>query len=395
MEKKINIAIITTHPIQYQSPLFRVIAKEKEFELTVFFASDHGINKNKTDFGFGKAFAWDVPLLGGYRHVFLTNSRAGMSVNDWQLDGPELKSFFKNEHFDAVLVLGWNMMIFWQAIWWGRNYGIPLILRGESNLKRAQPWYVKSAKKVFFPLLFKQFKAFLAIGNLNADLYKHYGVSCKAVFTAPYCVDNSFFIGQSMAQAINAQQLRTGMGIQNDATVFLFMGKFIDRKRPLDLIMAAAKTGISSSFHVIMVGDGPLMEVCRQAINTHGLNNVHLVGFRNQSELPTYYAAADVLVLPSEYETWGLVINEAMACGLPCVVSDACGAATDMIIKGKTGFTYPVGNIDSLRHCMENMVADRQARREMGRRAAIHVQNFSLEATVIALKDALRYSGVR
>jgi glycosyltransferase involved in cell wall biosynthesis len=389
--KKKKVAVITSHPIQYQAPLFRSIAKELDIELTVFFGSDHGIDASKIHPGFDKAFAWDIPLLNGYHHILLKNSRLGIPVSDWKLDGPSLKSYFKSEHFDAVLVFGWDKLLFWQAIWWGRKFGIPLIQRGESNLEHAQSWYKKVVKKVLFPLLFKQFKAFLAIGTLNRELYKYFGVPDEAIFTAPYCVDNKYFLEQSTARSLNAKLLRAEFGINQGETVFLFMAKFIDRKRPFDLISAAAKIEPSLNFHVILVGGGPLMEACQQSINMNNLTNVHLVGFKNQSELPTYYAASDVLVLPSEYETWGLVVNEAMACGLPCIVSDACGSAVDMIIEGETGFTYPVGNVDQLAFCMQNMVHNQDAMREMGRCASKHIENFSVEANVAALQDSLQY----
>lgn len=319
-----------------------------------------------------------------------------MEVNDWQLDAPDLKAYFKSERYDAVLVFGWSKVLFWQAIWWARKYRIPLIQRGESNLKHAQSWYVKAAKQVLFPLLFKQFKAFLAIGRLNAELYRHFGVPEEAIFTAPYCVDNDFFSERAAAQTVNARRLRKDLGIHDDDTVFLFMAKFIDRKRPLDLIAAAAKYhAAGNNSHVILVGDGALLETCRNTITANKLTNVHLVGFKNQSELPAYYAAADVLVLPSEYETWGLVLNEAMACGLPCIVSDACGAAADMILEGKTGFTYPMGDVPRLAELMKYMAEHKEDLREMGRYAAAHVRNFSVTSTVSALENALRFTGSR
>lgn len=390
-----KIAVITSHPIQYQAPLFRAIARRPDIDLTVFFGSNHGIAPDKVDPGFGKAIAWDISLLDGYKHVFLNNRKPGREVSDWRLDAPDLKSYFKSERYDAVLVFGWDKVLFWQAIWWARMYGIPLIQRGESNLKLARPWYVKAAKKILFPLLFRQFKAFLAIGKLNGELYRHFGVPEAAIFTAPYCVDNDFFSERAAAQTVYARQLRKDLGIRDDDTVFLFMAKFIDRKRPLDLIAAAAKNHAAGNSHVIFVGDGALLETCRNTIAADKLTSVHLVGFKNQSELPAYYAAADVLVLPSEYETWGLVVNEAMACGLPCIVSDACGAAADMILEGKTGFTYPMGDVPRLAELMMFMAGNKEDLRAMGRYAAAHVQNFSVASTVSALENALRFTGSR
>jgi glycosyltransferase involved in cell wall biosynthesis len=217
----------------------------------------------------------------------------------------------------------------------------------------------------------------------------------EAIFMAPYGVDNDFFTQRAVAQTENTRKLRIDLGISADETVFLFSAKFIDRKRPMDLISAAAKCRTTGKIHVILVGDGALMETCRNEIALKKLTNVHLVGFKNQSELPTFYAAADVLVLPSEYETWGLVVNEAMACGLPCIVSDMCGAAVDMILEGKTGFTYPMGDVQQLAELMMFMAENKEKRREMGRYAAAHVQNFSVASTVSALENSLFFTGLR
>ena len=168
------------------------------------------------------------------------------------------------------------------------------------------------------------------------------------------------------------------------------MAKFVDRKRPLDLIAAAVKNRECSNFHVILVGGGELMEACQSAITANQLDNVHLVGFINQTELPTYYAAADVFVLPSHYETWGLVLNEAMACGLPGIVSDTCGATQDMIIEGETGYSYSMGDVQQLAKLMMLMADNSDNCQQMGLRAADHVQNFSVPVVVCALKNILQ-----
>lgn len=389
MTEKFRLAIITSHPIQYQAPLFRALAAEPDIDLTVFFGSDHGVSSNKVDPGFGKAFAWDVPLLEGYRHVFLKNSRKGVNVNDWRLDGPGLAAYFARERYDAVLVFGWNKMLFWQAIWWGRKYGIPLILRGESNLKQTRPWYVRAVKKMLFPLLFKQFRTFLAIGKLNTEMYRHFGVPVERIFSAPYCVDNSYFASRASTATNDAAILRKELGIGEHDTVFLFMAKLIERKRPLDLIRAHCALK-RSDVHTIIVGDGPLMDECANLVRDSQAGSVHLVGFKNQSELPLFYAAADVLVLPSDYETWGLVVNEAMACGLPCIVSDNCGCAEDMIVQGETGYTYRCGEIAALANAMERLSGSREKVRRMGEAARNFSRSFDINRTVMAIKEALR-----
>lgn len=385
-----KIAIVTSHPIQYQIPLFRAISLQSDIDLTVYFGCDYGINPTKVHPGFGKAFAWDIPLLDGYKHVFLKSSKADLGVNDWRLDGPELKSYFQSNQYDAVIVFGWNKVLFWQAIFWAKKYKISLILRAESNLKHTQSWQTKVIKSLLFPYFFKQFDAFMSIGSHNSELYRYYGVQNSSIYDAPYCVDNDFFAWGAKNSEIKAEQLRLSLGISKSDTLFLFMAKFVDRKRPLDLITAAAKNREYRNFHVILVGGGELMEICQDAIIDKRLNNVHLVGFINQTELPVYYAAADVFVLPSQYETWGLVLNEAMACGLPGIVTDTCGAAHDMIIDGKTGYSYPMGDVEQLSKLMVLMSNSLGNCQKMGQRAAKHVQNFSVPLVVSALKNIMQ-----
>ena len=385
-----KVAAITSHPIPYQSPIFQAIAQQPDVDLTVYFGCDYGTNSTKIHPGFNKAFAWDIPLLDGYKYVFLKGSKPDIGVNDWRMDGPELKSYFESNDYDGVIVFGWNKVLFWQAIWWAKRYNIPLILRAESNLKNGQSWLKKRIKSFLFPILFKQFKAFMSIGSHNAELYRHFGVDPVSIHDAPYCVDNEFFASRAANSVMEASKLRFELGIPENDTVFLFVAKYIDRKRPLDLISAALMNKEHCNFHVILVGGGELTEVCQGAITANQLDNVHLVGFINQKELPTYYAAADVFVLPSNYETWGLVLNEAMACGLPGIVSDTCGATQDMIIEGETGYSYPMGDVRQLATLMALMAGGTDNCQQMGLRAAEHMQNFSVSIVVSALNNILQ-----
>src|SRR5439155_13243227 len=128
-----------------------------------------------------------------------------------------------------------------------------------------------------------------------------------------------------------------------DSTVVLFAGKFIALKRPLDFIRAVAGAPVAG----LMAGDGPLRGECEALARTLGAN-IRFTGFLNQREIAGAYSAADALVLPSDQETWGMVVNEAMSCGLPCIVSDSVGCGPDLIEPSKTGFIFPTGNTGAL-----------------------------------------------
>jgi len=131
----------------------------------------------------------------------------------------------------------------------------------------------------------------------------------------------------------------------------LFVGKFINKKRPDDLLKAVIniyKNNKIFDIHAIFVGEGPMRGELEKLSEPYS-KNIHFTGFKNQSQLPIIYSASNVLVLPSDArETWGLVVNEAMACGLPAIVSDASGCAVDLIDEGQTGFSYPVNDITAL-----------------------------------------------
>ncbi|MDD3926811.1 MAG: glycosyltransferase family 4 protein [bacterium] len=242
-----------------------------------------------------------------------------------------------------------------------------------------------------FRPFFSQIDAFLAVGRYNRELYSYFGVKDARIFNAPHCVDNDFFIAKAKEVRGKAAELRAEFGIAPGNIVILFVGKLTANKRPQDLLEAVSKSRYRDILHVLMVGDGPYRDNCLKMAAAHGLSNLHMMGFRNQSELPFFYAAGDVLVLPSEHETWGLVINEAMACGLPVIASSGCGAVPDMVVNGKTGFSYQVGDIDVLVELMNRVACRPEVLNEMRPHVLSHIKKFSIDRTVEALTECMDY----
>jgi glycosyltransferase involved in cell wall biosynthesis len=385
----IRVAVINSHPVQYQVPFFRALNAEPDFDVTVFYASEYGIDPKKVHPGFNRAIAWDIPLLGGYNHHFLQRASVQAGVNDWYLDAPGLRKHLADGEFDLLLVLGWNKVMFWQAILWGKLYGIPLMLRAESNLKQRKPFFVRLLKKLLFPLLFRSFSSFLAIGTFNREMYLRFGVPEQKITTALYAVDNLFFKRRTDEERDSAAAIRKDLGIGNDATVFLYVAKLIDRKRPMDLIEVFKTNESLANCHMIFVGDGPLIGMIKQQIDQFELINVHLVGFKNQTELPSYYAAANTLILPSEYETWGLVINEAMGAGLNCVATDTCGATIDIIKPLSEQFVYSPGDCGRLAEILLQIDSQVEGVELLGRQAQEFIEaHASIEKLVIAFKKS-------
>ena len=376
-----RLGILASHPIQYQAPLYRELARL--LDLTVFFAHRQS-REAQADAGFGVAFDWDVDLHSGYRHEFLHNVARNPGVDRFSgCDTPDIARRIREKRFDAFLVMGWQLKCFWQAVWACRRAGVPVMVRGDSQLATPRSRAKQAVKELLYPRLVRQFDAGLYVGARNKAYLEHYGARPHRLFFSPHCVDGNAFAesaGRSDRDAVRAQWGLTG----GDRAV-LFAGKFLPRKRPMDLVLAIARLRADGAPVVaILAGDGPLRGELETTAKGLGAP-LRCLGFRNQTELPAVYAAADALVLPSEgSETWGLVVNEALACGTPCVVSDACGCAPDMIVQNVTGSTFPMGNVASLTKTIARVLEIPRA--SPGLRA--HVERYSPRAAANGVRDA-------
>ncbi|HSH62277.1 MAG TPA: glycosyltransferase family 4 protein [Acidimicrobiales bacterium] len=194
--------------------------------------------------------------------------------------------------------------------------------------------------------------ACLAIGRRNAEFYRFHGAAEQRIVEAPYCVDNDYFARFSLGMAVRDGLLRS-VGLDPGKPTILFAAKLIPRKRPLDVVEAHRL--MERRANLVVVGDGALRGVLSQSVGDHP--SERLLGFKNQSELGRWYAAADIFVLPSEFERWGLAVNEAMAAGAVPVVSDVVGCAPDLVEPGG-GRTFPVGDVSRLAQVLDELTAD-------------------------------------
>lgn len=376
--RPLRIGVLTTHPIQYQVPWFRLLEADPRVDLEVFFCSLPDAEMQGA--GFGVAFEWDVPLLDGYRYRVLENRAKRPSVVRFDgCDTPEIGAVVCSGGWDAFVVNGWMVKSCLQLLWACRRHGVPCLVRGEVNGLRPRAWW----KRWVHRALFTQYAGFLAIGTRNRDYYLAHGVDRSKIWMTPYGVENERF-----PFAERGERDRGGEPFR-----FLFTGKLEPKKRPMDIIAACGRLERMGrdDFEVLIVGDGELRE--RLAAASHGLP-VRMLGFVNQSGMARAYAQADCLLLPSDSgETWGLVVNEAMATGLPAIVSDSVGCAVDLVEPGVTGERFALGDVDALANRMLAMLADRARARRMGKEAAARVRSrFAPEhvaAGVIAASEAV------
>ena len=384
-----RLAIVESHPIQYKAPLFRRLAADPRLDMTVYYATipDAAVQGD----GFGVAFQWDVPLLDGYRYQVLRNRARHPSVTRFGgCDTPEMYRRLRDDRPDAVLVNGWVVKTCLQALWACRRLGIPCLVRGEANLLRPRAAW----KRALHRLLLRQYRGYLAIGAANRAFYRFHGCPEDRIFFAPYAVDNDRFAAAAAERRGRRGELRAAFNLPADAVVFLFCGKLEAKKRPMDALRAletapAASAAGSSAAALLVVGDGPLRADCERFARDRKLPAV-FAGFLNQSRLPDAYAAADVLVLPSDAgETWGLVVNEAMASGRPAIVSRAAGCCEDLVVEGETGFAFDCGDAPALAERMGRYLADPALAGRQGGAASRRIERFDLSAAAEGIAQAV------
>jgi glycosyltransferase involved in cell wall biosynthesis len=386
-----RIGVLTSHPIQYQAPLFRVLGRQAELE--VFFAH-RATPEQQADAGFGVRFDWDVNLTSGYVHSFLENRAARPGVDHFQgADTPGISAIIASATFDAFLVLGWHLRAYWQAIRACHEHKVPVLIRGESQLATSRGLVKRSAKQLSHRWIVRQFDALLYIGQRNREYLVHYGARDDRLFFSPYVVDNEWFAARARGCEAQIAEQRKRLGIHPDDKVVLFVGKLTPKKRPVDIVKAlGVLVARSLAVRLVVVGAGPLHDAVLQTAAERGVR-VDIIGFQNQTQLPPWYALADLLVLPSDGgETWGLVVNEAMACDTPAVVSDAVGCGPDLVDPGRTGAVYPLGDVHALSDAIAGML-DRKHHGDVKAALAAKMRRYSVAAAVdgiLAAVDAVR-----
>ncbi len=383
---KHKLIVVETHPIQYKAPLFRLLAQRDDVDLTVLYAMLPDARQQGA--GFGVAFDWDQPLLDGYKYEVLQNRAKKPGVTHFGgCDTPGIRAVLQRLQPDVVLVNGWVVKTCLQALWACRRLGIPCVVRGEANLLRPRVWW----KHALHRLLLKQYQAYLAIGSANRAFYRSHGCPSERIFAVPYGVDNDWFAQEAEKRVGSRVALRREWRIGKEFIVFLFVGKLEEKKHPQDLLTALSQmpSDLRQRAHVLIAGSGPLLEACRSQAEAQALP-VTFAGFVNQSVLPDAYAAADVLVLPSDAgETWGLVVNEAMASGRPAIVSRSVGCCEDLVVEGETGHTFEVRDTAALAGLMCRYVEAPELARKQGEASAKHIESFSMQVAVAGIVEGV------
>ena len=361
MSKPTRVGIVVSHPVQYFSPLFDLLHERGRVAVNVLYGNDAGL-RPQWDPGFGVEHRWDLDLVAHHKHVFATCGEARSLRN-------ALRGMFRTVRFvrtsDVLVIHGYVGALTFTvllACWLFRKR---YFLRSDTSVRST--YHVWDPREFWPRLVYRRSCGALAAGQRNAAVATSLGAPSATV--APFAVDNRRF--REAAETVCASDIAT----------VAFVGKFRPTKRPHDVVEAARRL---PAVKFLMVGEGPLGDELRAA--AQGLPNINFVGFVNQTRMPLVLASADLLVLPSQYEPWGLVVNEAMACGLVPVVSEAVGCAPDLVTG--LGETFPTGDVEALCRAIERGLATARAR-ETPARLRDRVDLYSMEACAQAYERAL------
>jgi glycosyltransferase involved in cell wall biosynthesis len=402
--RKIRLAYLVSHPIQYQAPLLRRIAQEQDIDLTVFFAADFSL-RGYEDVGFGVDVQWDVPLVSGYRHEFLPPLRKRSRRLKPLVYGlvSRLRASPNQPGFDALWVHGYSTVNSVHGILAAKSLGIPILLRAESWLDHHDGTTLRAksktvAKRLFFHTLKHLIDGVLPIGTLNAAYWSNFFGDEMPQFLMPYAVDNDYFQRRSAEVRQQRTALQVELSLDPVRPVILFAAKLIKRKRCDDLIQAylqlCAEAPDRPTPYLLIVGDGEERRSLEQQAAATGLDGIRFCGFRNQSELPRFFDLATVFVLPSQHEPWGLVVNEVMNAGCPVLLSNEVGCYPDLLPGGSAclgGRVFPVGDVDALCKLLKEITSNSHTAKTMGAQARMRIEQWSFEQDIDGLRRAIAH----
>jgi glycosyltransferase involved in cell wall biosynthesis len=327
------ILIFETHPIQYKAPIYRRLQQLRPDSFRVIYATD-GSMRDGYDAEFGRRVTWDTPLMEGYPHTVLGNQTTESLQGFRSLSGRGVFKLLQTEKPQAVLLAPFLFQFDASVFLACQLLRIPVWIRVETQDEAmVRPKWKGDVRSAFYWLAYKRVAHAFYIGILNRDHLMRHGLPMEKMSFAPYATPLQFPKDTATKQK-RRDEMREKLGIKPDESMLLVSGKLIEKKNPGLVLQALAliPADVAKRLRVVFVGSGELEPVLkREAEKFPG--QVHFAGFVNQTELPAYYLAADVLLLTSKRmgETWGLVVNEAMAAGCSVIMTSAVGASRDFI----------------------------------------------------------------
>lgn len=380
-----KLAIITTHPIQYNAPLFQLLSQRNRIQVKIFYTWSQA-QKEVYDPGFGQTRTWDIPLLEGYEYTFVENTASRPGSHHFRgIRNPTLVQEIQQWQADAILVFGWSFFSHLKCMRYFKNK-IPVLFRGDSTLLDEQPGVKTALRRLLLRWIYRSVDKVLFVGINNRAYYLAHGVTEDQLVYAPHAIDNQRF-GDKNGRA-EWKLTREALGLDSNAFVVLFAGKLEEKKDPFFLLTLAGKLK-QPDIRFVLVGNGPLEETLKEKA-AHD-KRIYFLPFQNQSQMPAVYRLANVFILPSKGpgETWGLAANEAMASGIPVVLSEKVGGAADLVCDDLNGLVFKRNDSETVVSFLSSLYCNREKLVRANQAARAQVQHFSFQKIAEAIEGAV------
>ncbi|HEY6332579.1 MAG TPA: glycosyltransferase [Blastocatellia bacterium] len=382
VESNARVAVVTNLLSHYRVPCFQELAGRMPGRVTFFTLADKMTHRN---------------------YVLANNSREipVRSLKGWSWSHPPYDDRHMNDirpilggNYNTIILGAWDEPTYLLLWAWGVATGKKIIFWIESTAYESRRSGIAAGiKERYKRALIRRSAGCVVPGRRAFDYCNQLGMPECRIFVAPNAVDRDYFSSQASRLVEQRETLRLRLGLSG--TVVLFVGRFVESYKDV-MTLVRSVSGIQHSgspVNLVLVGDGPDRSTYQAWINEHNCANVHFAGELDHGRLCEYYAAADVLVLPSKSETWGFVLNEAMEFGLPVIVSEAVGAGPDLVYDGQNGFVIPVGDHERLAEALISLGQDGNLRRQMGRNSREIIARFSPETWASGVCEAIKAVG--
>jgi glycosyltransferase involved in cell wall biosynthesis len=384
-----RLAIITSHPVQYNAPWFKLLASENKIVIKVFYTWGQSQAGIKYDPGFARDIEWDIPLLDGYDYTFVKNISANPGTHHFKgIINPGLISEIETWKADFILIFGWSFHSHLKCLRHFHNK-LPVLFRGDSTLLDEKKGIKKNIRRLFLKWVYRHIDFALYAGEENKKYFKAHGLKEDQLFFAPHAIDNKRFSEPDDAYIAKASLWRKEIGIEEDDFVILFAGKFEEKKNPGFLFELAERIP-EHRIKFLLVGNGKLETV----LKNKGNNNKRFIylDFQNQQKMPVVYRIGNIFILPSKGpgETWGLAVNEAMACARPVIVSAKAGCASDLVKENQNGIIFEEHRFDKCIGFISALFTDKLLEKNMGFYSEKIIKAYSFESIVKTIYSILQ-----
>ena len=387
---KQRLAIVMQGATQFDGPLFAKLARNAQLELKVYYTAMGQKAVSRIDPELGVRPQWGEMSTSGY--MYETRSPGMLGLIRF------LRKIIAGQP-DLIIVSGYMPILHSLVALYAWACGVPVGLRSDTTLQHSNTSSISLKgrfKRIVLKVFFRIYSTAYPVGTLAKENLLYYGFPNDRLFLFPYAVNNEWFSKESRMHTVRRAALQRELGIAEKAFVVLGILKFHQREDPVTLILGFADFMAKqhAPCHLLLVGDGPLHGELESLIHDKGITNITMPGYAPYGDLPKYFAVADVFVHPGVGESWGVSVNESMACGVPVILSDRVGSHIDLVKEGETGFVFKTKDPGSLAQCLAAMAGDRKLCGTMGDKARLLVNNWGYDATEKSLLGSLRYVSI-